>query len=182
MNMFLGAMCAYCGGPVHFGDCRAEKQGNRVTMNQTKPSNPKDSLGIKKVPFHVIPQQVLGEVGLALMEGARKYGSYNFREKSMGVKAMVYVDALWRHVSAYVEGQETDPDSGLPHIVKAITCLIVLRDAQLNGMCEDDRPIKVVNQDWQVRLNELAAGLIERYPEPKLPFTEKANGKSLDQG
>ncbi len=179
-NGYLGPFCAYCGEPCHFGDCRAEKQGNSVTMNQTKPSNPKDSLGIKKVPFHVIPQQVLGEVGLALMEGARKYGSYNWR--AIGVKNSVYVDALWRHISAYLDGQDTDPDSGLPHIVKAITCLIVLRDAQLNGMCEDDRPIKAVNQDWQARLNELAAGLIEKYPESKLPFTEKTHGKSLDQG
>jgi hypothetical protein len=181
MNMFLGAMCAYCGNPAHFGDCRWQSQGNSGTMNQTKPSNPKDSLGIKKVPFHVIPQQVLGEIGLALMEGGRKYGEYNWRAPG-GVRASVYFDAAFRHLSAFWDGTEIDPDSGLPHIVKAITCLIVLRDAQLNGMCEDDRPIKAANQDWQARLNELAAGLIEKYPESKLPFTEKTHGKSLDQG
>lgn len=137
-------------------------------MSTLKPSNPKDSVGIKKVPFSTIPQGVIGEVGLAMLEGARKYGRSNYR--AVGVLYSVYFDAAMRHLTAAWEGQDIDPDSGLPHVVKAIACLVVLRDAQINGLCTDDRPPRLPD-DWQTKLNEMAAGIIARYPDAKEPIT-----------
>ena len=57
-------------------------------FNNTKDTNPKDAIGCKKVPIHVIPFQVLNEVGLALLEGSLKYGAYNWRVA--GVRASIY--------------------------------------------------------------------------------------------
>jgi hypothetical protein len=152
---------------------------NSITPNDTtKPSNPKDALGIKKVPVHVIPQQVIGEVGVALLEGACKYSSYNYRR--IGVRASVYFDSTWRHLAAWHEGEDIDPDSGLSHITKAIAGLIVLRDAMLNGMCEDDRPIKASNPDWLKELNRKVEVVLEKYPQRKEPYTEKMHGKGVD--
>ena len=45
-----------------------------------------------------------------------------------------------RHLVGWWEGEDLDPDSGLSHVTKAIASLVVLRDAMLNGKCEDDRP------------------------------------------
>ena len=127
----------------------------------SKQSNPKDRLGIRKVPFHVIPSGVIGELGLALLEGARKYGRHNWR--TIGVVTSVYYDAAIRHLTAFWEGEDIDPDSGLPHIVKAMACLTVLRDAQIASMCEDNRPPRM-SPEWQSDLNTKAAAIIDRYP------------------
>jgi hypothetical protein len=142
-------------------------------MSETKPSNPKHALGIKKVPLHCIPCGPLMEVGLAFMEGGRKYGSHNYRK--IGVKASTYYDAVMRHMMAWWEGEDIDKDSGVPHIIKTIACLFVLRDSVLMDNCEDDRPIKYPEGLKMKTLNDIAAEIIRAYPDCVEPFTEKSN-------
>lgn len=141
-------------------------------MSDPKETNPKQAIGVAKMPFSTIPTQVMAEVGLAMMEGALKYGRHNYR--LAGARASVYYDAFMRHVTAWWEGQDIDPDSGLPHVVKAIACLAVLRDCQLNGNLVDDRPPSLDSSDvWQSELNKLAKSLLEKYPNPKEAFIKK---------
>ena len=125
-----------------------------------KPTNPKDVLGIKKVSVSLFPATVMMEVSVALLEGALKYGRYNWR--TAGVRESVYIDAAERHMAAYREGEDIDPDSGLSHITKAIASLTVLRDGMIRGNTTDDRPPKTPD-GWLVKLNEVAGFLIERY-------------------
>lgn len=127
--------------------------------DETKPSNPKDIIGIRKVALSAIPFRVLWRVGLAMMEGALKYGRHNYR--AVGVRASVYFDATIRHLGGWWEGQDIDRDSDLNHIDKAIASLIVLRDSMLQGNWEDDRPPRA-ETDF-AELNARAAALIERY-------------------
>ena len=138
--------------------------------SRIKLSNPKDAVGIGKVPFSTVSAPVVAEVGLAMLEGSRKYGRHNYR--AIGVRYSVYYDAAMRHLTAAWEGQDIDPDSGLPHVVKAIASLVVLRDAQMNGKCFDDRPPAMVDQGWQVAMNAVAKAIIERYPDAKEPYTQ----------
>lgn len=133
--------------------------------------NPKDAQGVAKVPLHHVPSQVMMEVGLAMMEGARKYGSHNYR--IAGVRTSVYYDALQRHVMAFWEGQDNDPDSGLSHITKAIATLVVLRDAYITGNVVDDRPPATQNVKWVEYLNAKSKALIEKYPVSKSAYTWK---------
>ena len=141
-------------------------------MNKgAKDTNPKDAVGTKKVPFALIPDNVLGEVGLAFLEGARKYGAYNWRVA--GVRASVYIDALRRHLGAWWNGEDIDVDSGLSHIVKAIACLVIIRDSMLQNNIVDDRPPKTLDTDWVQKLNKKAEEIIEKYPDAVKPFTEK---------
>lgn len=133
----------------------------------SKESNPKDAVGTKKVPYSTVPSGPLAEVGLAMLEGALKYGRHNYR--AVGVRTSVYYDACRRHLDAFWEGQDTDPDSGLPHIIKAIACLVVLRDSQIIGNVVDDRP-PPYKDNWHQGLNEAAAQLIDKYPNPKEAF------------
>lgn len=136
-----------------------------------KPTNPKDAVGVKKAPLWYIPSGPLFEVGLAFMEGARKYGAWNWRQD--GVRVSVYIDALDRHIKAYKEGEDIDPDSGIHHLMKAAACLFVLRDSMLMGNCTDDRPIRYPEGLDLKGFNEQAAELIEKYPECAKPFLEK---------
>lgn len=135
----------------------------------TKPSNPKDAMGIKKAPMSPVPSPVVAEIGLGMLEGALKYGRHNYR--AIGVRASVYYDAAQRHMMAWWEGEDLDPDSGLSHVTKALASLTVLRDGMMQENWRDDRPPRPADRDWQRKLDAKAAALIEKYPEPVAPYT-----------
>ena len=105
--------------------------------SSVKDTNPKDAIGSDKMPLHLWPNTatVLGTLGL--LDGAAKYGRSNYRV--MGVRASIYYDALRRHVDAWFEGEDIDPDSGIPHLGHALACLAILVDAEAAGKLTDDR-------------------------------------------
>ena len=142
----------------------------------TKPSNPKDSVGCKKVPFSTISAPVMAELGLAMLEGAIKYGKHNYRV--IGVRSSIYYDAALRHLTAWWEGEDIDPDSGLSHITKAMGCMMVLRDAMIMDKLNDDRPPKVPS-GWVQELNEKAKIMIEKADKIEEPFTEEINNGKM---
>jgi hypothetical protein len=74
---------------------------------------------------------------LGLLDGMLKYGRQNWR--AAGVRASIYVDAAKRHLDAWFEGEDHDPDSGLPHLAHALACLAILVDSQAAGNLNDDR-------------------------------------------
>lgn len=136
----------------------------------TKDTNPKDGVGSLKPSYSTVPVPVLYELGAAITEGARKYGAYNWRVA--GVRTSVYIDAARRHLDSFWEGENIDPDSGLSHITKAIASLTVLRDAQIQGMVQnDDRP-PMTMAPYMDAMTQQMAELRERYPVPKHPFTQ----------
>lgn len=140
-------------------------------IKKTKDTNPKDAVGVRKAPITTVSGGVMAEVGLGMLEGDRKYGRHNYRV--MGVRASVYRDATWRHLLAWWDfGQDIDPDSGLNHITKAITSLIVLRDAMLMDKWEDDRPPSLPIE-LLVQFNLTAGKIIDKYPNAKAPFLQK---------
>ena len=102
-----------------------------------KASNPKDSIGADKLPLFLWPATATNLGCLALLDGALKYGRSNFRH--VGVRASIYHDAAKRHISAWFEGEDTDPDSGLPHLAHALACLAIIVDAEAAGKLHDDR-------------------------------------------
>lgn len=151
-------------------------------MDKTaKPSNPKDVMGVKKVPMSVLPAPVMMEVALGMAEGAMKYGRHNYRV--IGVRASVYYDATQRHLKAWIEGEDNDPDSkiNLSHISKAISSLTVLRDAMMRGMMEDDRPPKS-KDGWMNELNAKMEQLLVIYPADKrVPAYTQISHPAADQ-
>jgi hypothetical protein len=100
--------------------------------------NPKDLLGISKVSMTKVSPIALAHEALAMMDGAEKYGPYNWRDNK--VIASIYVDALMRHVWAWFDGEETAQDSGVHHLGHARACLNILLDAQATDCLHDDRP------------------------------------------
>lgn len=136
----------------------------------TKDTNPKDAVGIRKVAFSCIPWGVIAELGLAMLEGARKYGRHNYR--IAGVRASVYFDGNMRHMTDWYEGEDIDPDSGENHVTKAIACLVVLRDSMMTGNWVDDRPPRKLPKGWVADMNKRAAHIIDKYPNAVEPCTE----------
>lgn len=145
-------------------DLAAERSAARLAAGDVghgKPTNPKDAIGVRKAPLSTVPMGVVAEVGVAMLEGAAKYGRHNYR--GVGVRASVYFDATMRHLVAWWEGEDKDPDSGLSHITKALVSLAVLRDAQMQGKCEDDRP--PASAPFYAELNARSADVLERHAD-----------------
>lgn len=105
--------------------------------SDVKDTNPKDSIGCDKMPLHLWPTSatVLGTLGL--LDGASKYGRANWRVA--GVRASIYYDALFRHMSAWFEGEDYAADSGVHHLGHALACLAIITDAMACGKLVDDR-------------------------------------------
>jgi hypothetical protein len=123
--------------------------------------NPKDFVGASKAPLSPVSRRVMHELGLAMLEGECKYWRHNYR--AADVRAMVYMDALERHVSAWIEGQDIDPKSGVSHLIKAMACLHIIRDAQIYGSLIDDRPPAQTNLNWMEELDAKALSIVESH-------------------
>ncbi len=101
-------------------------------------TNPKDLIGSKKVSITKFPMSALIHGSHAMMNGASKYGPYNWRDKD--VQASIYVDAAFRHLMAWFEREEIADDSGVHHLGHALATIAIILDAQENGNLIDDRP------------------------------------------
>ena len=157
-------------------DCLA--CGVNGSMGVVKETNPKDIIGMKNAPMSTLSCAVLYEMGLGMLEGARKYGRHNYRV--MGCSATVYYDAAMGHLMDWFEGEDVDPDSGMNHVTKAMTALATLRDSMLMENWLDDRPLRNPNKLYKKSFNPKAKEIIEKYPDCVVPYLE--NNKDLDRG
>ena len=107
-------------------------------MTDTKPTNPKDIIGSGKLPLGLVPDTLITMAALAFMEGASKYGRYNWR--IAGVRTSIYHDAMLRHVMKWWNGEDCDPVTKVPHLASVIACAGIMLDAELCGKLTDDRP------------------------------------------
>lgn len=142
-------------------DPLANADRDAALWKSEKPSNPKDVCGIRKAPMSTVSAAVMAEVGVAMLEGAAKYGRHNYR--AVGVRSSVYYDATMRHLMDWWEGVDIDSESGMHHITKAITSLVVLRDAMIQGMATDDRPPR--STEFYTHLNQLAGEILDRHSD-----------------
>lgn len=102
--------------------------------------NPKDLVGSSKTPLGLLPWSALVQVAGVFAVGAKKYGSYNWRTKGQPVQHVTYVEAAFRHLAAYMDGQTIDPETGCNHLAHAACGLLILLDASAVGNSIDNRP------------------------------------------
>jgi hypothetical protein len=103
-----------------------------------KETNPKDFAGSAKLPMDLVPDTIEAEVALAYLEGALKYGRYNWR--IAGVRSSIYRSALRRHLAKWWNGENRDQITKVKHLASIIACAGILLDAELCGKLRDDRP------------------------------------------
>tara|TARA_A100001037_G_scaffold287811_1_gene297746 strand:- start:407 stop:724 length:318 start_codon:yes stop_codon:yes gene_type:complete len=95
---------------------------------------------VGKVPLHLLPPAFNREVAHALKHGADKYGPWNWREEGRRLLASTYIGAIRRHLDAWQDGEDIDPESGQAHLAHIAASVAILLDAQEHGTFEDDRP------------------------------------------
>lgn len=105
-------------------------------------ANPKQRYGDLKVPLHLVPPALSIGAARALGEGAQKYGAWNFRHTR--IEAMTYIGAIQRHIAAYLDGEDVDPESlvGKRHLDGIAACVAILLDSEHLGTLIDNRPPK----------------------------------------
>src|SRR5690606_36230252 len=121
-----------------------EAKENEVKENEDKEQAP----GFKKndahkPPLALVPASLETEVAKVMHFGAYKagaegkgYGLHNWRQ---GCDYSRYISAAKRHINAFNEGEDLDPESGLSHLAHAACCLAFLIEMQKKHFGKDDR-------------------------------------------
>ena len=99
---------------------------------------------VEKPRMDLLDAQALEGLAAVLTFGAKKYAANNWRK---GISNSRLIAALLRHLCAIQRGEETDPESGLPHIDHVGCCWMFLSNnmknrPDLNDLWrkEDDNP------------------------------------------
>lgn len=90
----------------------------------------------EKPRMELVPAGATLEIAKVLTFGAKKYAPHNWRK---GFEYSRLIGALERHIAAFKEGEDLDPESGLPHMAHAGCCVMFLIEHQLKGYGTDDR-------------------------------------------
>ncbi len=100
--------------------------------------NPKDIAGSRKPPLHLVPPVANIHECMVLAYGEKKYGVWNWRDER--IQLTRYVAATMRHLAAWIDGEDDDAESKLPHLAHARATLGIMLDAMSLGKTIDDRP------------------------------------------
>ena len=90
-----------------------------------------------KVRVELLSPIALEEIAKVLTFGAKKYGDNNWRK---GLNYTRLIGAAFRHLLAFMRGEDMDPESGLNHLAHLGCCVMMLLEQVLLGKEElDDR-------------------------------------------
>lgn len=109
-------------------------------MRDTQNYDPKKANGSLKTPLHLLPPSALATAAWVHKLGADKYEPWNWRKNR--VCASTYVGAIKRHLDAWIDGEDNDPESGITHLAHIIASCNIMIDAEVFGNLVDDRPPK----------------------------------------
>ena len=142
----------------------------------TKPTNPKEAFGEQKLPLDLLPDTAVAQFNLAFLEGALKYGQYNWRVA--GVKVSTYVRAARRHLSKFWNGQDADPLTLVHELASVGACVAIMLDAMAVGKLNDDRPPRADMEKALKDAAEVAAHLKQIFKDHNPPqYTEREHGE-----
>jgi hypothetical protein len=90
----------------------------------------------EKEPLGLLSRTWLLGVARVMGFGAKKYAAHNWRG---GIERSRLVSAALRHILAYNEGEDTDPETGLSHLAHASCCLMFAYETHETHPELDDR-------------------------------------------
>lgn len=93
--------------------------------------------GRKLARFALLPPGALWKIAEVFGFGAAKYADRNWEA---GYPWSWSYDALQRHLNAFWDGEELDPESGLPHLAHAGFHILALLTYTRTNRAKDDRP------------------------------------------
>lgn len=92
-----------------------------------------------KPPVGLIPSSAMLEEAMVMGHGEKKYGRDNWRQ---GMAWCRLIDATMRHILAFKEGEDFDPETSLHHLAHARCNLAFLIEYYTTHPELDDRPVQ----------------------------------------
>ncbi len=91
---------------------------------------------VNKPRLDLIPSAPLFRAGEVLAFGAKKYKPHNWR---LGLSWLETYGSLQRHLAAWLDGEDDDPESGYHHLAHAVCQMLFLAEFVFRGTGTDDR-------------------------------------------
>jgi hypothetical protein len=139
---------------------------------EKKETNPKDAIGVKKVPMSCVSSQALVLIANAYVE-----------EGIAAIDTLADISLIEEfsitisHLMAFWEGY--DDEWKCPHLARAMARTMRIRAAELDGTLDDDREHRLNADGVQiVELNKAAAVVLDRLPPAVPPFLHKNTGST----
>lgn len=144
-----------------------------------------------KIPLDLLSGEALLRIGEVMAFGKGKYGAHNWRG---GIAWSRVIGAALRHLIAYNEGEDKDPESGLSHLAHAGCCVHFLLEYAKSHKELDDRykpeqakvpaagAVQQLNQLFQERKiaignRDLIRDIVTEYDPIELPITDLNTGE-----
>jgi len=89
-----------------------------------------------KLPVNLLSSEALLQTAAVLKFGADKYHAHNWRDGFAWSRPLA---AAMRHIMAYNDGEDKDPESGLSHLAHAACCIMFLLEFEKTHPELDDR-------------------------------------------
>ncbi len=89
-----------------------------------------------KLPLHLLSTEAMNQTAAVLAFGAQKYAEHNWRK---GFAWSRPLSAAMRHITAFIAGEDRDPESGLSHLAHAACCIMFLLEFEKTHPHLDDR-------------------------------------------
>lgn len=135
--------------------------------------NPKTLFGISKPRDTYTPFIPYLEYSLAHLQGALKYGPFNWRDDP--VTMSTYLDAAISHINKCRAGVDRASDTDIHELGHAMTCLSIVIDAQAYGTIKDDRwkPRNPEQHSWGSNPGKVVEDYIENNQDRVRAIREK---------
>jgi len=89
-----------------------------------------------KLPLHLLSTEAMNQTAAVLAFGAQKYAEHNWRKGFVWSRPL---SAAMRHITAFNNGEDKDPESGLSHLAHAACCIMFLLEFEKTSKHLDDR-------------------------------------------
>lgn len=89
-----------------------------------------------KPRMELLSSAAITDLAKVLTFGAQKYDAHNWRK---GMSWSRLIGAALRHLTAFNNGEDNDPETGLPHTAHAMCCLMFLTEYARTQCGTDDR-------------------------------------------
>ena len=89
-----------------------------------------------KLPLNLLSTEAMNQTAAVLKFGAQKYAEHNWREGFAWSRPLA---AAMRHITAFNDGEDRDPESGLSHLAHAACCIMFLLEFEKTHQHLDDR-------------------------------------------
>jgi hypothetical protein len=114
-------------------DCQLDVKG---TLPLVKEAGRKDDE--EKDPWDLLPTLAVRQVVKVLQHGKKKYHAWNWLK---GLEFSRLYSGVHRHLTAWFEGEDNDPESNLSHLAHACCGILFLLTLHILGRKDlDDRP------------------------------------------